>query len=156
MQNWGTGPDGQLVMESARDGVLDQESPQKLNLPITPSRILDGYAPYHDYCHFYGTTKPWQNPLPYVMDWNLTAQSIINNSDGFKSINNGALFLDKDRLGKIIWFTTLDKLNDKLQMGLGNIRDADHWNDIRFNIGKSPLGLQISRGDMNRHVAGEY
>ena len=139
-------------MESARDHLLEQDSIHSVVFSdcTMPSPPFDCNAPYRDYFHFFGSTKPWQNKLPGTIDWNLQPEK---DSKGYNATSRPVV--DRKIWATTLWFTTLARLNAELGMGLGDLRKSGNWKKIVDRIGQPPLGVQATRGDMNRHVTSE-
>jgi alpha-N-acetylglucosamine transferase len=107
VKNWGTGPDGKVVLEET----LDIDVFTNSGLPKQRGRIRECWVenlghkpcvpPHSDYIHFPGYTKPWmKNGPPYDL---FTATPM-------KSPTH-------------FWFLTLSVLNNELNLGL----DFNHW-----------------------------
>lgn len=121
------------ILESDEVNVLQKFSPEPAayqnNCDTKPQGYWSCPPPYQNYAHFAGSHKPWQE-------------------------GNQRHFMDRDDTNDNhapyrLWFSTLEALNTKLNMGL----DISKWNDLYMaDMKESPLGYMAMYKDHTEKI----
>lgn len=120
VQNWDVDEHGKLFMRSETTRQFDNytEPINDFNLNAADSMAFLREAPYRDYSHFTGKSKPWLRDLPRT-----------RREDIEKPFEK--------RSDQHLWFHVFSQLNEELRLGF----NMSNWNQEREIIRKPPVGL---------------